>query len=344
MKTKAGLSSVLYHYADFHKTLHNMKDWKQLNKKEGQLKLVAALSKIIVKSDFKTVEKKFLDQGIVKEEVKNYLDSFKKLRDANRISDKSKKDIEYWGKKEFTQFKDFVDTLTASKSKSKMKKSVHKEAMNIDGAKLVAENADWLVYRIYEYGACKLLGSRNWCIVRDEDYWLDYTDTEYQEPDELLNNFYFILAKDRPEDQWYKIAIQADCTSDITVWDALDKSHNWGTFLRETKDLNTPKFNIEYPSKCLGCGSTDDCTCCSVCGRDADDCGCCPDCQNIDGNCTCCPVCSSTDRDNCGCCGYCGNVDGKCTCCPLCGALENDCSCCQECGNTEHNCTCEEEA
>jgi hypothetical protein len=323
-----------------------------------QTKLISVLKRIVILADFKTVEKKFLDQGIAKEEAKEYLDAFKKLRDTNRISDKSKKDIEYWGKKEFSQFKDFVDTLTATKSKRKQKKSVHKEAMNIGGATLVAENDDWLVYRILEYSACKLLGSRNWCIVRDESTWDDYTDIGVQNTDDPNNYFYFILAKDRPEDEWYKIAVQSSSENEITVWDALDKDRSWGQFINSTKDLNIPEFNIEHPEKCHECGKHSDyCTCCGICGRDSDGCECCHDCENTLYNCTCCPICGDTDRDHCGCCPQCEEKEGACTCCSDCGNIESRCTCdeddededddnnddiCSDCGQLKEDCDCDE--
>jgi hypothetical protein len=310
-----------------------------------QTKLISVLKRIVILADFKTVEKKFLNMTSDKDEVQKYLKTFKQLRDQNRISDKSKKDIEYWGKKEFSQFKDFVDTLTATKSKRKQKKSVHKEAMNIEGARLVAENEDWLVYRILEYSACKLLGSRNWCIVRDFSTWEDYTEISTQGAEDPNNYFYFILAKDRPEDEWYKIAVQATSEHEIIVWDALDKDRSWNQFINATQDLNIPRFRIEYPEeKCRSCGNeVPECTCCDICGSDVRDCGCCGDCENTAEECTCCPVCGDTDRDFCECCQQCESKSRNCTCCKECGNTKDECTCCSDCGYPMNECTCGEE-
>jgi hypothetical protein len=310
-----------------------------------QIKLISVLKRIVILADFKTVEKKFLTQTSDTEEVQKYLKTFKQLRDQNRISDKSKKDIEYWGKKEFSQFKDFVDTLTATKSKRNQKKSVHKEAMNIDGAKLIAENEDWLVYMIHNHSACKLLGSRNWCIVRDSDTWDQYTEISQQDPSEDNNYFYFILAKDRPEDEWYKIAVQATSDDETIVWDALDNDRSWRQFKNETKSLNIPDFRIEFPeSKCTSCGNEiSNCHCCSICGGESGECGCCGNCENTVDDCTCCPICDGTDRENCGCCSQCDSTGRDCTCCKECGNTKDECTCCSDCGYPMNECTCSEE-
>lgn len=287
--------------------------------------IIPALKKVI-EADFKTVEKKFLvqlgDTPENRELVQNYLKRFKQLRDQNRIQMQVNRDIETWGKKGFNAFKELVDDISERKSKSQMKKTIHKEAHDIDGADLVAENDDWIVYKINDYEACKLLGSRNWCIVRDESTFENYTK------EDELSNFYFILAKDRPEDEWHKIALQVD-SEDVTYWDALDKSHSHYRLPEEVKET-IPKFTVEYPPKI-----------CGICGGDPESCYCCNSCENTQDNCTCCPVCDSTNRHECGCCTNCESTADDCNCCNICGDTNKDeCGCCQGCEKRESRCNC----
>ena len=286
-------------------------------------KLIAALKKVIVQADFKTVEKKFLATEDPTS-VKDYINLFKKLKDQNRIQDVKKKNIDFWGKKSFEEFKNFIDSLSRQKSVRQMKKSIYREPVDIEGAKLVTENDDWFMYEINSYQAAKFLGSREWCIVRDEDTWDEYTNE---------NNFYFFIAKNRPEDEWHKLALQVEY-DDETIWNALDKSYR--THREEILELDLPVdylHRIKRPDRLCGtCGhSVDDCQCCGNCGYSYDDC-------------RCCPICESPNSDECGCCPNCENTAEDCTCCPVCGDTDKeDCDCCQECRNTADRCTCEDE-
>jgi len=285
-----------------------------------------------IEADFKTVEKKFLTTVTDKDLVKEYLKKFKSLRDQNRIPEGNphignNKDIDVWGKRGFEAFKNFVDEISETKSKTKQKKSIHKEAQKIDGATLVAENDEWLVYFVFEYEAAKLLGSRNWCIVRDENTWDEYDrgDGEY-----VVSNFYFVLAKDRPEDEWHKIAIQVDSNHKIRIWDNLDNNRR---DIDIYKSLGVPAFDIDYPTPI-----------CPVCGEKKDYCECCGRCGNSMDECTCCDICGSPDNENCGCCLECEKPDTECNCCPVCGDTDKDyCGCCQECKHSANHCICDKE-
>jgi len=286
-------------------------------------KLIMVLKKVIVQADFKTVEKKFIateDPASVTE----YINLFKKLKDQNRIQDIKKKNIDFWGKKTFEEFKNFVDSLSRQKSMRQMKKSIYREPVNIEGAKLITENDDWFMYEITSYEACKFLGSRNWCIVRDEKTWDEY---------KVENNFYFFIAKNRPEDEWHKIALQVEY-DDFTIWNALDESY--GSVTSHIGDtLNLPKYRslIKYPVEL-----------CATCGYSVNDCQCCPNCGHTYDDCRCCSICESSDSDQCGCCPVCENTAEDCTCCNICGSDDKEsCGCCQECNEKEEDCTCEDE-
>ena len=177
--------------------------------------VIAEMSPRSIEADFKSVEKKFTEQGESSDDIKTYLDRFKKLRNEHRITDTKQRDIDYWGKKPFADFRHFVNKLSQEKSKRQTKKDIHKVAQNIKGAKLIAENEQWLMYNITSYEASEKLGSRNWCIVRDEHHWNDYSAKE---------NFYFFLSLTLDkEDRFYKIALAIDAEGTKTYWDNLDR-------------------------------------------------------------------------------------------------------------------------
>jgi hypothetical protein len=188
------------------------------------------LDKAAVTSDFKTTEKKFLDRGVAKDEVKKYLDAFKKLRDANRIHDVQEKNIDFWGTTQsFDEFKSFVDALSEEKSKTETKKLKKMEA-----AELIAENEDWYVYEITTHEACMLYGSgTKWCITQpDGEHWNEYSSQ---------NNIYFLLSKKlNKDDKFYKIAVTVDSVGGELCWDALDEDCD-----SDVESLNIPNVKFE---------------------------------------------------------------------------------------------------
>jgi len=169
--------------------------------------------KQIVTSDFKSVKTKFIDQGIDKELVDEYIEAFKKLRDKNRIRNMTDKNIDTWGKKPWDEFVTFIDKLKSEKSKTEEKKE-----KKVEGAELIAENDEWLVYKISNFYASKIYGSGKWCITRDAKWWNKYS---------RRSDFYFMLSKTKKEeDTWKKIALQVHIKGDKTYWDNNDASHS----------------------------------------------------------------------------------------------------------------------
>ena len=107
-----------------------------------QTRLLIAIAKVLIESDFKSVKKKFLaDEKDEKDEeiVDQYISKFKELKDQNKIKKLDEKNIDYWGRQGFKEFQIFVDTL--SKTLSKREKSA-------EGAELRAENDLWIVYKM----------------------------------------------------------------------------------------------------------------------------------------------------------------------------------------------------
>ena len=179
-------------------------------------KILAALKKIIIQADYKTVFKKFVDQGNGEETVKQYLTEFKELRDKKDLGEF--KDIDLWGKKSFEEFKEFVKKSKLEKSKTEEKKLEKSE-----GAALVHQNNDWSVYRIFTHKAARRYGAgTKWCITEEDGTrWREYTKDSV---------FYFLISdsRDSEEDPFYKIAVQVNKHDVLkkTFWDASDVSYN----------------------------------------------------------------------------------------------------------------------
>ena len=183
----------------------------------------------LVTADFKSVEKKFVDQGIEEPLVKDYLAKFKALRDKNKLSG-DEKNIDVWAKKSFEEFREKLDELSKEKTKTAKKKEARTE-----GAKLIAENEGWRVYEITSHKAAMLYGAdTKWCITQaDGEHYKDYSDT---------NNIYYLLSKtlNTRENTWAKVALLVDSKGKKTYWDVLDQDHS-----AVPAELKIPKFKVE---------------------------------------------------------------------------------------------------
>lgn len=201
----------------------------------GFLKKVAQKYSVVV-ADFKTVEKKFLDQGENKTEVKKYLDLFKKLRDKNKISG-DQKNIDLWGKKPFKDFKKRLNDLDKEKTNTEKRKGAVNTTEEIPGAKKIKEDKNWVIYEILTNESAAELGQgTKWCIKHKRSYHWEVHSSHY--------NIYYIISKTLPaKDPWSKIAFLIDKEGDISYWDALNDDH-----FQVPKELKIPKFKYEKPS------------------------------------------------------------------------------------------------
>lgn len=221
-------------------------------------KLLSTLKNLIVLGDFKSAKGNFLAQGIDKDTIAKYFTAFKKLRDSHRIQEENKKNIDYWATLKFDELKKFVDTLTKKTSKRQEKKITRKAPWQfeyVEGATNVAENNDWVVYKIGTYEAAKKLGTLNWCIVRDESTWKDYAKTGI---------FYFYLSKKFSYEEegrsssghiaytnpYHRIAryvARSPYSEKKEQWyDAVDRLVQDNALI-EIKNENMPSFEIEIP-------------------------------------------------------------------------------------------------
>jgi len=189
----------------------------------------------VVTADFKTVKTKFSKLGIEDDVIDSYLQQFKDLNSKNKIKEASKKNIDFWGKKTWKEFQEFVDSLSKEKTKSAERKS-----LKMEGAKLVAQNEDWKVFKIEDKKACDLYGSgTKWCITNpDAKQWESYSDK---------NNFYFFISKKLDaSNPHYKIAMSVSSEGKKEYWDAEDSKLS-----SLPSALKLPKFEIEKATESI---------------------------------------------------------------------------------------------
>lgn len=220
-------------------------------------RVLSALKKLIVISDFKTAKTKFASQGIEKDVIDSYFKKFKEVRDQNKIKETEKKNIDTWANKPWKDFRAFVDSLETTVSKTQTKKQPWKLATP-EGATKVAENSEWVIYLVEDFKASKKLGTRNWCISRDESAWYDHTEPNEDYPDEEQFIFYFALSKTKSyketgktesnkikyEDPWHRLAIQVHWNDVSSYWDAEDVAY---PSLKGTGVTQLPEFKNKLP-------------------------------------------------------------------------------------------------
>lgn len=187
--------------------------------------------------DFKTSAKRFQDQGADQAEIDTYFTNFKQLKP--RIPEADKRDIDRWASWE--EFKAFIDELKSGKSKTQLKKLGQEYVgEDIPGAKLVAEDAYWWVFKITSFEAARKIGSKTqWCIIANETHWKHFVLQNQ-------NQFFFYISKRlKPSVKWFKIAAQVEPDGEITYWDAEDKSHDSGSSTIPFKIPPIPESEID---------------------------------------------------------------------------------------------------
>ena len=246
-----------------------------------------------VVSNFKTAKKSFLrwtrfPDTVNPNTMDEYIEEFKKSKDSGKIKSIELKNIDYWAKQGWPEFKDFVDTLKKSLTETQKKKTPWKD--KVKGGIKTAENEDWVIYKVVEYAFLKKYGSRNICIVRKEDMFSDYHDggPERENREEgPPSNFYLALSKTKSSninelqhynvdyaDPLHNIVIEA--VGDKTLWYWTADGKVTSSEQIKTLDLpNFPKFKADFPEYC------------NKCFYRKGACECCDKCHNPDWECTC---------------------------------------------------------
>lgn len=200
-------------------------------------RIIKALYKVkinrIINESYATVKDRFIRDGADKTEVKSLLDLHKKLKDMRRLKD-NEINIDILAKgKSFDEFKSLMSHYSEKDTATKIDK------FNKLKNKIVAENDEWVVYKIDTVEEAYLFhGLTNWCIVSgsksNAEKYFDYYGFRKS------SNFYFIVRKNPIGDKWDYIALQLQ-KNDKTYWDIYDIPHK-----TLSKSLNIPKLNIKY--------------------------------------------------------------------------------------------------
>ena len=125
-------------------------------------------------------------------------------------------DILKFDKEELEELKDFLDNFQSKASKVKQDKS---------GAKLIAENDKWKVYRITSYPAAIYYGSNTeWCITGrypDEEGKGEYWFNSYIDDDNLDGGYYFFINKNDDREKY--CLLQGKDKQIKSIWDSSDR-------------------------------------------------------------------------------------------------------------------------
>lgn len=159
-----------------------------------------------------------------------YFDKYIAIK--NRIKDPEYKDIYKMIKMDPEEIYKFVDSFTSASSKRRNDKS---------GAKLLYEDDDWKVYKIYTYDAAKYYGKgTRWCITGNyeghehlgEKYFDDYIREK-----NLDGGYYFYINKNKPNLKF--CVLQNVGGKVLSIWNAEDS--NLGNNFMDVRHFNLPK-------------------------------------------------------------------------------------------------------
>lgn len=118
---------------------------------------------------YKDAQEKFAQEAS-EDEVKQYLDTFKQLAKKGMVSGQEK-DIGYWIKQGWNEFKGFVDSKSQEKSKSQVKKSKKSDSIiaHEDEEKVV-------VIPLTKDASCYYGKNTKWCTsaTESENYFIEY--------------------------------------------------------------------------------------------------------------------------------------------------------------------------
>ena len=173
--------------------------------------------------------------NVSEEEFKPVLDNF--LTNIRIKLQAPQNDINFWFKVRFSEFKEFVENYKSNAEKKTEQK--YKIETTKDGyGKKIAENEEYELWKVDSYESAKELGrfykgySTSWCISTDNpDHWGDYYYGYYDEdPDDeneeiwIENRIYFLIRKEKQNNNLDKIAILINEYNILDFWDLKDNN------------------------------------------------------------------------------------------------------------------------
>ena len=137
----------------------------------------------LIKEGYKEVTVKFITASSDESEVKKYMMAYKDLVNRNQVQG-DERNIDWWSKQGWKEFKKFVDAMSTRKSKSQKKK-------NRDAGKSITleETDKWLIVVPLDKDASCFYGrGSSWCTASKSDNYFTQYFVEYE-----VTLIYFIL-------------------------------------------------------------------------------------------------------------------------------------------------------
>lgn len=173
----------------------------------------------IIREGYKEVQQKYVSAGIDPQSIEKTFNTYKSLVDRNQVSG-NERNIDWWGKQSFDQFKAFVDEKSSEKSSTQAKRS------KIPGKSInLVDNENWLIVIPLDKDASCFHGKNSdWCTTKQnqshfEEYFYD-------------RSIILIYCKNNNGGMW-AIAAHTD-TDQIEMFDQNDNSITKETFNSQT--------------------------------------------------------------------------------------------------------------
>lgn len=178
-------------------------------------------AKEFITEGYKEVKTKF-SQNHDENDVNQYINKFKELVSKKQISDINKKNINYWGKKSFNDFKSFIDDFSDKHTKTSIKrKKVPGQSITLQ------ENDQWLiVIPLDKEASCFHGKDSDWCTTKPtqshfEQYFYD-------------KNIILVYCLQKNTGNMWALAIHNEIDQ-IEIFDKKDNSISEEEFISQTK-------------------------------------------------------------------------------------------------------------
>lgn len=215
--SEAKIDSISLSNEMFAAELGHQGTFDKLAKKIG---LTEATKRPDLMEGYKEVKQKFISAGTPIDDVSKVLSSFKDLVDRNQVKG-DERNIDWWGKKSFDEFKSFVDDKVREKSKTQIKrKKITGKSINL------IDNEDWLVVIPLDKDASCFYGKHSdWCTTKANQA---YFEKYFYDKDVIL-----IYCLNKKTGGMWAISAQKDL-DETELFDKNDKSINKEEFKNQT--------------------------------------------------------------------------------------------------------------
>ena len=174
----------------------------------------------IIREGYKEVQQKYVSAGVDPQSIEKTFNAYKDLVNRNQVSG-NERNIDWWGKQSFDQFKAFVDEKSSEKSTTQVKRS------KLPGKSIkLVDNNNWLIVIPLDKDASCFHGKNSdWCTTKPKQ--LHFENYFYDKEVILI----YCLSK-KTGGMW-SIATHAD-TGKLEMFDQINKPITKETFNSQT--------------------------------------------------------------------------------------------------------------